>query len=97
MNIEDLSYSKIVDIVQHEISIGGDILVEIALEKEDIDKQILDAEIKLQSLKTRELQLRKASLLVLKHLNRKTPLAVKRQDFIVVVSDSNISIEENVI
>lgn len=28
---------------------------------------------------------------------RETPLAVKRKDFIVVVSDSNITIERNVI
>ena len=95
--IEDLSYSKIVDIIQHEVSIAGDFLVKIAIEKEEIDKNILDAEAKLQSLKTRELQLRKASLLVLNHIDRKPPLAVKRQDFIVVVSDTNISIEENVI
>lgn len=95
--IEDLSWSKIVDLIQHESVKGADMLVEIATEKEQIDKDLLDAEIKLQQIKTRQLQLKKSALLVLKHLKREAPLAVKRKDFIVVVSDANITIERNVL
>ena len=95
--IEDLSWSKIVDLIQHENVKGAEMLVEIATEKEQIDKDLLDAEIKLQQIKTRQLQLKNAALLVLKHLKREAPLAVKRKDFIVVVSDADITIERNVL
>jgi len=95
--IEDLSWSKIVDLIQHENIKGADMLIEIATEKEQIDKDLLDAEIKLQGIKTRQLQLKKGALLILKHLKREPPLAVKRKDFIVVVSDTNITIERNVL
>jgi len=95
--IEDLSWSKIVDLIQHENIKGADMLVEIATEKEQIDVDFLDAEIKLQQIKTRQLQLRKGAFLILKHLDKKAPLAVKRKDFIVVVTDDDISIERNVL
>ena len=95
--IEDLSWSKIVDLIQHENIKGADMLVEIATEKEQIDNDLLDAEIKLQQIKTRQLQLKKGALLVLKHLKREVPLAVKRKDFIVVVSDADVTIERNVL
>ena len=62
-----------------------------------VDSEIADAEIKLQQLKTRQLQLKKGALLVLKHLQKEAPLAVKRQDYIVVVSNENVSIERNVL
>lgn len=95
--IEDLSWSKIVDLIQHENIKGADMLVEIANEKEQIDKDFLDAEIKLQGIKTRQLQLKKGALLVLKHLKKEAPLVVQRKDFIVVVTDVNVSIERNVL
>jgi len=71
-------------------------LVEIATEKEQVDVDFLDAEIKLQQIKTRQLQLKKGALLILNHLDKKAPLAVQRQGFIVVVTEKNISIERNV-
>ncbi|MDB9911055.1 hypothetical protein OAC88_02830 [Flavobacteriaceae bacterium] len=95
--IEDLSWSKIVDLIQNDNTKGADMLEEIATEKEQIDKEFLDAEIKLQQIKTRQLHLKEGALLVLKHLKREAPLAVKRKDFIVVVSDADVTIERNVL
>lgn len=97
MNIDDLSWSGIVDQIQHENIKGADMICAIATEKEQVDSEIADAEIKLQELKTRQLQLKKGALLVLKHLQKEAPLAVKRQDYIVVVSNENVSIERNVL
>lgn len=97
MNIDDLSWSGIVDQIQHENTKGADMICAIATEKEQVDSEIADAEIKLQQLKTRQLQLRKGALMVLKHLKKEVPLAVKRQDYIVVVSNENVSIERNVL
>jgi hypothetical protein len=97
IQIEDLSFSKIVDLIQHDNKKGADMLVQIATEKEKIDKLFLEAEIRVQQIKTRQLELRKGALGVLKHLKRETPLAVKCNDFIVVVSDTDITIERNVL
>jgi len=95
--IDDLSWSGIVNQIQHENVVGADMLVEIAIEKEAIDKDLLDVEIKLQQIKTRQLQLKRGSLLILRHLEKQPPLVVKRKDFIVIVSDEDIIIERNVL
>ena len=95
--IEDLSFSKIVDIIQHDNKVASEMLVQIAKEKEIVDNNCQDLEIKLQQLKTRQLQLKKGALLVLKHLKKETPLAVQKDGFIVVVSEDNVSIERNVL
>tara|TARA_R110000796_G_scaffold234884_1_gene353791 strand:- start:19 stop:309 length:291 start_codon:yes stop_codon:yes gene_type:complete len=95
--IEDLSFSKIVDIIQHDNKVASEMLVQIAKEKEIVDNNYQDLEIKLQQLKTRQLQLKKGALLVLKHLKKETPLAVQKDGFIVVVSKDDISIERNVL
>tara|TARA_R110000851_G_scaffold136054_1_gene271668 strand:+ start:381 stop:671 length:291 start_codon:yes stop_codon:yes gene_type:complete len=95
--IEDLSFSKIVDIIQHDNKVASEMLVQIAKEKEIVDNNYQDLEIKLQQLKTRQLQLKKGALLVLKHLKKETPLAVQKDGFIVVVSEDNVSIERNVL
>jgi len=95
--IEDLSYSNIVSVLQHSNEAAGEMLVKIAQEKEIVDENYKDLEIKLQQLKTRQLQLRKGSLFVLKHLKREAPLAVVRDGFIVVVTEGDVSIERNVL
>jgi len=95
--IDDLSFSNIVGLVNHDHNTAKELLIQIAREKEVVDNNLQDLEIKLQQLTTRQLQLKKGALLVLKHLKKETPLAVKEDEFIVVVSDSNISIERNVL
>lgn len=98
MNLtDDLSWSGIVDNVQGDKEIGSEMLVSMANEKEQLGKEILDLEIELQSLKTRQLQIRKGALLVLKHLKLTTPLTVKQKDFVVVVSEDDLVIDRNVL
>lgn len=93
--MEDLSWSEIVDRIQHENIKGADMICEIAYEKEKIDNEIADSEIKLQQLKRRQCELKKGALLVLKHLKKEAPLFVTRHKCVVVVSSENVIIERN--
>jgi hypothetical protein len=51
----------------------------------------------LQNNKNREKTILRASKDIVKHIKRELPLTVKRQDYLVVVSESNLTIETNVI
>lgn len=93
----DLSWSGIVDQIQHEKIKGADLINTIALQKEDVDKQISDAEIKLQQLNTVRLKLMQGALMVAKHLEIKAPLVVQRKDYIINVSSEDLTIDRNVI
>lgn len=95
--IDDLSYSNIIGLVNHCPDTAKELLIQIAKEKEVVDNNLQSLEVQLQELTTRHSQLKKGSLLVLKHLKKETPLAVRGDELIVVVSDSNISIERNVL
>lgn len=95
--VDDLSYSNIVGIIQGDKEVAGNMLTKIAERKELMDNNIKNTKIKLQQLTTEMLGLKKGALLVLKHIKKETPLAVKRKDFIVVVTDEDISIERNVL
>ena len=97
MNIDDLSYSTISHVIQGDNKTACILLTKIAEEKEIVDNNYKDVEIKLNQLKTRQLQLKKGALGVLKHLKRETPFCVIKEDFIIVISDENISKERNVI
>ena len=94
--IDDLSFSGITDLIQGEEIKGADILVNIALEKEELEAEIEQVQNKLHQLKTRCNIVNNGANHVLKHLEKKAPLAVQRTGFIVVVTDKNISIERNV-
>ena len=95
--IDDLSYSNIVNLIQHEDSLGADVLNSIACEMEE-NKQIIEkCEKDLTSAKSRERTLISGAQRVLQHLKKEAPLAVKRQGYIVVVTENGISIERNVI
>ena len=95
--IDDLSFSGITDLIQGEEIKGADILVNIALEKEELEAEIEQVQNKLHQLKTRCNIVNNGANHVLKHLEKKAPLVVQRTSFIVVVTDKNISIERNVL
>jgi hypothetical protein len=95
--IDDLSYSNLVSLIQGEELKAADILHTIALEVEDNDKVIADLESKLNCAKNRKESLIAGSHRVMQHIQREYPLAVKRQDYIVVVTKECISIERNVL
>lgn len=94
--IDDLSFSGINDLIQGDEIKGADLLVQIAEEKEQLEVEIEQVQKKLHQLKTRRDIVNNGASHVLKHLEKKAPLAVQRQGFIVVVTENNISIERNV-
>jgi hypothetical protein len=95
--IEDLSFSNITNIIQGEEIKGSDLLNCIALEMEENKKKIEQLEYDLACAKGREGTLIEGSKRVLKHLGKHYPLAVKRKEYIVVVTENYISIERNVL
>ncbi len=98
MNIEDLSFSNIVNVVDNDVDVGREFLIQVAKEKEIVSKNISELEIKLQSLKTRERQLKSASSSVLNHLKIKNDnlILLTKEDFVVVIKNGDIFIERNV-
>ena len=95
--IDDLSYSNIVNIIQGEDIKGADTLNCIALEMEENNKIIEKLESDLARAKGRKDTLISGSQRVLQHLKKEYPLAVQRNNYIVVVTERNISIERNVL
>ena len=95
--IDDLSYSNIVNIIQGEEIKGADTLNCIALEMEENNKIIEKLESDLARAKGRKDTLISGSQRVLQHLKKEYPLAVQRNNYIVVVTEKNISIERNVL
>jgi len=97
MNIEHLSHSDIVDQVQHDESVGADMLAKIAAAKNVNDQKIKDAEKEMILLKSRKNQLMQGALRILKHLNKETPISVLRKDHIINITGNDIKIDYNVI
>lgn len=95
--IEDLSYSNLVNLIQGEEIKAADALNCIALEMEENNKIIGKIENDLACANYRKASLISASQSILQHLKKESPLAVQRDNYIVVVTDRNISIERNVL
>ena len=95
--IDDLSFSNLVNLIQGEEIKAADILHTIALEMEDNNKTIEELESQLSRAKGRNDTLISGTQRVMQHIKKEYPLAVKRQDYIVVVTKENISIERNVL
>jgi hypothetical protein len=97
MKIDDLSYTNLVNIIQGEDIKAGDVINDCAIELEDIRNKIIETELNLNKLKSRENSLIDAAQKILKHINKEHPLSVKRQDYIVIVTDNDLIIDRNVI
>jgi len=95
--IDDLSYSNLVNLIQGEEIKAADVLHTIALEMEGNNKVIEELESQLSRAKGRKDTLISGTQRVMQHIKKEYPLAVKRQDYIVVVTKENISIERNVL
>ena len=95
--IEDLSYSGLGNLIQGEEIKAADVLNECAVELERVRVNISEQEHSLAMLKSREMDLVNAGMLVAKHIRKELPIAVKRQNYIVIVSDGDLTIERNVI
>lgn len=97
MNLDDLSYSGVVKMLQHDENLGADLLNEIAKEQELVDSEIEKIEKELSRAKSRKNRLLLGVENTMKHLKKEYPLAVQRQSYIVVVTEGKISIERNVL
>lgn len=95
--IDDLSYSNLVNLIQGEEIKAADILHTIALEMEENNKIIEKLESQLSRAKGRNGTLISGTQRVMQHIKREYPLSIKKQDYIVVITKENISIERNVI
>lgn len=95
--INDLSYSNLVSLIQGDEIKAADILHSIAIKMEECNKLIEDLESKLLRSKNRRNALLAGTQKVMQHIKKEYPLAVKRKDYIVVVTKESISIERNVI
>jgi hypothetical protein len=96
-DLEDLSWSNIVKMVQHEDIKGADLLNAFALELEQVRKEYFDFTVKVENLSQREHRLLIASQHVVKHLSKQLPLIVQRQGYIVVLTEDNLTVDRNVI
>ncbi len=95
--LNDLSYSKIVNLIQGDEIIAGDMIDDLAIELEAIRKFIEEQEAKLKGMLFREQMIISAGQHVARHLKKELPLSVQRQKYVVVLSNDNLKIERNVI
>lgn len=95
--IDDLSYSNLVSLIQGDGIKAADVLHSIAIEMEENNKLIEELENKLLQAENRKYTLLAGTQKVMQHIKKEYPLAVKRKDYIVVVTKENISIERNVL
>lgn len=95
--IEDLSYSNIVKLVQNEEIKGADLLNTCAIEMEELKSELYKLENKITKVKNRHNTLFRASLDIAKHLEKKLPLIVQRDRYVVILSKEDMTIDRNVI
>lgn len=95
--MEDLSWSGIVNSLQGDEKMAASLLNDLAIELEEVRKNLNQFEKKVALAKSREATLLRASNDIVRHLKRELPLAVKKSDYIVVISKDNLTIERNVI
>ncbi len=97
LNITDYSYSGLVDVIQGDTEIAGDVLFDLACQLQCINNEIDTLEKNLQSLKTTKADILQASKRVLKHIQKEAPLSVVREKSIIIINDSDMKFETNVI
>lgn len=95
--IDDLSYSNLVSLIQHDEMIGADVIDSIAKELEDNAWIKEKLEQKLANVNGRRTSLINSIDSVVQHLKKEYPLIVSREGYVIVVSEKSIKIERNVL
>jgi plasmid maintenance system antidote protein VapI len=93
----DLSFSSIVDIIQGDEAIASEMIYEIAKRKATAKRVILEMEKQLSQLKAEENILQNAIRIISKHIQRPLPLYVNSIDGLVIASETDCIIDENII
>ena len=95
--IEDLSFSGLVNIIQRDKEKGKKVMIELSERFIDAKKEVGKLELMLQKAKSDQATLSNAVANVLKHLQLQTPLTIKLDKSIIVITDISITIETNVL
>lgn len=96
IDLDDLSFQKLSEQITND-KIGGDYLYAIALEMEQAKTAIANHELSLSRAKARKQTLLEYTTEIRKLLCRNAPLAILRENQLVVVTERDITIEPNVI
>lgn len=94
---KDLSYSGIVKEIDTDTKKAADLLDSLAKDKERIEKEIVSQMDRLNELRAEKENVVTGVYNVLDHLKKTTPLAVQRENYVVVVTGKDITIERNVL
>jgi DNA-binding protein H-NS len=97
INSLDLSLPSLSEVIQKNESVASDLVSEIANGLEEIKSQINEYETHLESLRWRKKELTIGCINIAKHLEKTLPLAVSREKSIIIISESDVKIERNVI
>lgn len=95
--LDDLSYSNIVNKIQGSEIKGADVLYHLSNDLENVCLNIKKLENELNKMRQRKDTIIEASFNIVKHLNKKLPLVVKRNDCVIILNQNDIKIERNVI
>jgi hypothetical protein len=93
----DYSYSGLIDRIQGDAIIGKDVLVELSNRIIDKQDEIFKMEDALKKLQLEQKMLRAGIDNAMKHLKYTSPLAIKYNDVLIVISDISVTLERNVI
>jgi predicted Mrr-cat superfamily restriction endonuclease len=95
--LSDLSFSNIVKIIQKDEIKAKEVLTKIALEKDVTENNLEIITQIIETSKSRIRELNNASKLVAQHICRELPLTVQNKNYVIIVTEDNISIDRNVI
>ena len=93
----DCSYSGLVNLIQHDKGIGKEILIELSLEFIHCQKRIIELQDKLKDMQSNQKNVRVGIDNAMDHLQIKSPLAIKINEAIIVITDVAVTIEKNVL
>ena len=95
--LDDMRYSGLVGIIQNQKEVGRNILIEIAKARENNIKRKHQLEYELAMVNTSIIDFEGGVEHILKHLKLKKPLYINNGGSIVVISDKNIVINNNIL
>ena len=95
--MKDLSYSNLVNTIQSDEKVGGDLIHSFAIERGRIFKEIEEKEAELTMLKLRHEALHDASIKIAQHLKRGIPLGILRDEKLCILRRADFVIESNLI
>lgn len=95
--MEDLSFSGIVNHVQGDVVKGTAVLITLGGGLSELRREIIATENKLRCLKGREADILTGTRYICQHLKKEMPLYVRGGDHILIVSENDLVMVDNVI